>query len=153
MSEELTLEEKKKILLTAESLIREPDNWIRGVWKCPAVRVPRDKRGRPGRPEHATDANGNQLFNYCIEGAVNEATYRVLGKERLAELGASTIFGKEDARKPTAMLGLNAISRELYGVGAMNYNDRKSSTHEGVLAILRTGLKEVTAKLKGKKSV
>jgi len=144
----ISLEDQEKILLVAEGLIAEPDSWVRGQWKCPAI--------KPGGMEQKRDANNQPLFQYCIEGAVNQATVNVLGEERARELGVyvanghGTSWGETyiNGRKPTQLLGLNPVSRKLFGRAAMNYNDAHDSTHDGVLRILRTRFQEVRAKLK-----
>lgn len=144
MSEELTSEEQEAILMTAEGYIREPESWIRGKWKCKvSLRDPENPRkvlrDEEGKSVPATDTNGRPLFQYCIEGAVNQAAIDVLGRERAKKFGASSKV-ENDATK---RLGLDAIAEKLYGVPAMSYNDSPESTHEGVLRILRTGLRNL----------
>lgn len=142
-----TLEEQEEILMVAEGLIREPANWTRGQWKCPAYETSkRDKKGRftSGQRDRKKDSNGEPMFQYCVEGAVNEATLRVLGKERAQQLGYST-----RGPDPTNLLGLNEISKKLYGIErAMGYNDSPDSTHEGVIRILKEGLRKVRGRMK-----
>lgn len=160
MVEHLTLEEQEKVLLVAESYLREPESWVRGKWKCPVVPY--------GSTEQATDKNGNPVYQYCIQGAVHQAAYDVLGKERALELGAITerevegdggthnnvdgysLRGGRYTGIPTMTerLGLDDITQELYrrshgALQAMEYNDHEKSTHEGVLEIIRTKLGRV----------
>jgi hypothetical protein len=112
------------------------------------------------------DENGRPMFAYCIEGAINQATYDVLGEKRALALGAIKVNGddtlsfdgQEDALgfDPTMLLGLDQIAYEWYGeeledgdggACAMAYNDN-IGTHEGVLGLLREGLARVRAKMK-----
>lgn len=167
----LTLEEQEKILIVADGLLAEEDNWVKGMWKCPAVA--RDEEGRPIRKdnygyEQATDKNGNRLYNYCIEGAVNQATYDVVGEERARALGAIkgkgeelTFDGSNNRSSPTKRMGLDKIAYDLFademkdmGIWrgstkrtssglAMSYNDHASYAYKGVKKILRTRLTEV----------
>jgi hypothetical protein len=170
----ISLEEQKKILLHAIGLIREPETWVQGSWKCP---VPETKNGKAvlksdGSILGAKDRNGNDLYQYCIEGAVNQATYDILGEERALALGAAKysettgelIFQSDEhdfGWDPTLLLGLDEISKKLYGCNALEYNDHDhededtdpSETHKGVLGILNTGLRQVTDKLKTKKEL
>jgi hypothetical protein len=172
MPHRITLEEQEKILLVAESLIRQPESWVKGQWKCPVHEQTRDEKGRfSGRREQKTDENGAPLFQYCVEGAVNEATLRILGKERALKVGAVrldvsgevTVDNPSQVVSPTELMKLDAIAYELHAskMGwnethkgrrglAMTYNDSRG-THEGVLNILRTGLSRVREQL-GKKT-
>lgn len=170
MSKDLSLEEQEKILIIAESLIREPGSWKTGDWKCELW----EQKG--GELVQAKDQNGNPLYQYCIEGAVNQATYDVVGEQRALELGAiGTVEGEfytaegelveeeriswnvdefgGDIYGPTDLLGLNEIARNLFPdeVGcldraAMHYND-DYGTHSGVLKILHTRLQQVQEEL------
>jgi hypothetical protein len=167
----ITLEEQEKILMVAENLIREPANWITGQWKCPLYET--DGKGNIAKDEAgelipARDANGCELSQYCVEGAVNEATLSVLGYDRALALGAITIdedgeieFNDVPDLGPTQIMGLDEIAFELYAKEmkwdnrtkglAMSYNDG-GGTHEGVLTILRTRLERVRAKLTSRKA-
>jgi hypothetical protein len=175
----MTLEEQEKILLIAEGLIRQPENWCMGNWKC-AI----DEKGMPvseedlesGKKKQAVDDNGRPQFQYCIEGAVNEACLTVLGKDRAIQVGAITVNDKGQinytggegvvGHDPAMLLGLDELASELYASDmgwdnddpddgrytdpedrcAMNYNDDGGS-HEGVLKLLRTQLKRVRASM------
>lgn len=172
----LTLEEQEKILIVAEGLIREPENWITGKWKCPVIKD--DK--------HAEDVNGEKLYQYCVEGAVNEAAIQVVGLERLhKEFGvvnpdpsqegyyyfSPEVIARTGAEDLTDLLGLDDIAFKFHGeelnwvsrkdaLGALGYNDSRRSSplkedmreiHEGVLNILRTGLKNVRKRIKAQK--
>ena len=85
MPPRITLEEQEKILLIAKGLIREPESWTEGTWKCPLY------EDRRGTLVHARDDNGQKLYQYCIHGAVNEATLAVLGEKRAAVVGAGKV--------------------------------------------------------------
>lgn len=146
----VSLEEQEKILLVAMGYLKEEESWTAGKWKCPAT----DARRKQKR-----DDNGNPLYQYCIEGAVNQATHDVMGAERAEALGAISVnpsgvitwSGNEDVSfTPTQLLGLDAISEKLYGEAAMDYNDSDAASHEGVLNILRTRLTAVQKRLRSK---
>lgn len=168
---ELTPEEQEKVLLVAQGLLAEPENWVVGRWKCKAMHVVDGKR------QQKTDANGKGMFQYCIEGAVNQAIYDALGEERALELGAVHYNGKVlrfNGRGGAPALDINRIARDLmredeedgvYGAGgggftpaaAMAYNDSKNprrnskqfkERHKGVLKILQRRLDEVRALIK-----
>lgn len=175
MNSSITLEEQEKILRVATGLIREEANWIKGAWKCPVYEyTPSGKpRRMNGEQVLAKDDNGMPLYKHCVEGAVNQAVYNVLGEERAIELGAAWIDhdeqvrfdgenGEEKISYPTEMMQLNRIAFELYReeMGwsgeyyddsryAMGYNDGVG-THKGVLNILKTRLKEVVAELRAR---
>lgn len=151
----IPLKDQETILMVAEGYLAEEENWIRGKWKCPATGPTEDGRGY----EHKTDDNGQPLYQYCIQGAINQATYDVLGEERAISLGA-VVFnkatnsldfrGRPESVNPTRSLGLNRIATKLFGPHieeAMQYNDHPQSTHDGVLSILRTRLKEVRTRM------
>lgn len=178
MSDSLTLEEQEKILLVAKALLKEPDSWVQGTWRCPAFKS--DANGYPifkdGKGVQKTDANGNPLFQYCIEGAVNQAAYNVLGEDRVFNMLTSGVKTSAEMKKlqmaeggdsaSAALsggrvadhLGLNKIAQELYGTEtAMEYNDANTDedecaefngTHEGVLEILNRRLAEVQKRLR-----
>lgn len=165
MSEKfMTFEEQEKILTVAENLIREPDNWVEGHWKCPI-----GKNGLPisqtevANGEQKLDKNDRPQFAYCVEGALNEATLAVLGQERALELGAITLNGNGEVvnngegkqavgHDPARLLGINELAQELYGAdSALGYNDgdwgdgehEERQGHAGVLNLIRTQLGRV----------
>lgn len=155
----VTQDEKEKILRTAIGLILEPDSWTAGTWKCPAI----DMKTRQQRE----DANGKPLFQYCVHGAMNQATYDVLGEERAIELGAINPHADDDRRFnggaskwgfPADWLGVEAIAAEEYGEEAMAFNDtghdddeeeslspqERLTHHQKVLGLLRRRLGQFT---------
>jgi hypothetical protein len=159
MNELLSAEEKDRILMIAEGLIKQPESWVTSVWKCPAW----ENDGADLNPKQKEDENGAPLFRYCIEGAVNEATVRVVGEERAISLGA--VRRDEDGELdyngdwhdnqdgPTQILELDQLAYELYGdemrgydeseVQAMMINDELDDAHGAVLDILRTARKRL----------
>lgn len=171
MVEQITLEEQEQILEEAYSLILDPKHWTPGKWKCPLYETDGKGRviaGEDGAVIQAKTANGIPMYQYCIEGAVNQATFNILGEERALAVGAVayrddpegyvdpnglSFQGNEElATYPTRALGLNAITEDLYGMeSAMSFNDdndgEEIDTHEGVLTILRTGLERVRIRL------
>lgn len=177
----IAMEDQEKILILAESLIREPETWVEGEWKCPlwetepGTSAPRLENGRPVQ---AKDKNGRPLYQYCIEGAVNQATLDVLGQERAVELNAVDVQGDEvvhnvgefnheresayERVNPTELLGLNQVALDLAedegwldrvngsDRAAMSLNDEWGQGHQAVLKVLRTRLKQVQEQLKSK---
>ena len=163
----VTTEQQIEILRRAHALVKEPDSWVQGSWKCPVV-IP----GAISGNAVATTPNGTPRYQYCIEGAVNQATYDVLGEERAKALGAvrfdqekgELVFsGAEDelGYDPTMLFGLDTIASDLYGYEcALEYNDHEpemhmdddgiashhNEVHEGVMDILSTRLKQLTGR-------
>lgn len=160
----VTPEEKEQILRHALGLIREPESWVSGQWKCPAWEI--SDRGSVIVGKQKEDANGKKLYQYCVHGALNQATYDVLGKERAEQLGAISrgvpldnveAFNGGDSEwgVPATWLGIDRLASELYYRAAMPYNDagmdysppeleehHTLNQHQGVLHILRTRLSE-----------
>lgn len=119
-----TEEEQENILRTAIGLILEPDSWTPGTWKCEA----RDLKSG----EQKFDANGKPLYQYCIQGALNQATYDVLGEGRALELGAVNLDpngginfnnGDSPVGYPAHWLGVDEVAAELYDLEALSFND------------------------------
>lgn len=165
--ERISPEEEEQITAVALDLIAKPATFTTGTWKCP---VYKDAKGHLYGGQEidldeeealaegytpALDANGMPLHAYCIEGAVNEATIRVLGPDRAVRLGAAI----KDRRKGDVrvaedgsmaeLLGLNELTAEIHGDRAkspsrtaMEFND-DTGDHKGVLKILRTKLNRV----------
>lgn len=158
-------EEKEKILRHALGLIREPQSWTTGEWKCPLPEY--DAAGQPkvnpvtGDFVQQKDENDRPLFQYCVHGALNQATYDILGEERAIQLGAFNPDAEERASfsggtsqwgLPATWLGIDEIAAEEYGIEAMTYNDQHSvgraqyrdeesaQQHQGVLHLLRKRL-------------
>lgn len=165
MSDKLTLEEQEKILLVADGLLAEPGSWVQGKWKCPLYTT-----GSKGLAPKC-DINGQPLYGYCIQGAVNQAAVDVLGPARAELMG---VGGLEDAAAHeseeavinygrqgngvASALGLDEVAYELYakdlrwtpevkeahGPGnlVMHFNDT-DGTPGRIKKILRTRLKQV----------
>lgn len=125
VAEELTLEEQEKILTLAEGYIREPESWVCGTWKCPLY------RGTGSGITQAQGPNGEPLYQYCVEGAVNQATVDVVGEERAITLGVGRmdpgtampvrmpdgtldLTSAEDELNPTRRLGLDTLAFDLW---------------------------------------
>lgn len=162
MSSIITLEEQEKILMHAIGLIREPENFTTGKWKCPVVQ----------NGQHVTDDNDRPQFSYCVEGAINQATYDILGEERALSLGAGQKDGDyfdpttnyTNRRKgPTELMQLNKLAYQMYAkeMGwtspegdryALGYNDGRGN-HEGILNLLRGRLGQVRKRLNSKKKI
>lgn len=175
----LTHAERQEVVEEAIRLIKEPAHWTTGSWKCPVFEV--DDKGhfiedeKTGEWKQATDHFNRPLSQYCIEGAVNQATVNVVGEDRASRLGA---YSKSDAKgedgglsgpRSNAMtdrLGIDAIAKELYsdlieetGDGedemhpALVVNDYFESDdpegHKTVIDLLQRALKGIKSKRKG----
>ena len=104
----LTQSERVQIVDEAIRLIKRPDTFIQGDWKCPVFEMPKtnerfavmtegDEGGAipaaqasiPPQAVQARDKDGRPLFAYCIEGAINQAGINILGPEKASRLGAT----------------------------------------------------------------
>lgn len=162
-----TLEEREKVVAEAISLIKEPANWTTGQWKCDVYET--DKKGNvlkdeDGEPIRARDHFNRPLAQYCIQGAVNQATYNVLGERRAMALGAWSGETVEEDGVMTELLGIDDLARELYPEitdddesSAMTVNDHFASNpaegHKTILGLLNTTLDRIRSKRKEKAAV
>ena len=133
MKEGLTIGERAAIVREALRLIKRPDTFIQGEWKCPIYEKP--KTGElvqlPGgvasysSPETrmltpATDEQGRPLFAYCVEGAINQAGINLLGVERAIQLGAtdgSSRYGEIEPKHSSGFaefLSVNEVARVMF---------------------------------------
>lgn len=167
----VTEEEKEQILRHALGLIREPQSWTMGSWKCPMPEINLDLtmkiNPKTGQYVQATDDNGRPLFQYCVHGALNQATYDILGEERAIELGAINPLEENDSRfngsesqygLPAFWIGVESLAYEEYGHEAMEFNDgaancepedeevARETRHQQVLGLLRTRLSQLTGR-------
>lgn len=168
----VTEEEKEQILRHALGLIREPESWTTGRWKCPMPEYNPDWSPKIDPVSHELvqkkDANGRPLYQYCVHGALNQATYDILGEERAIELGAfnphagddDTAFNGNDSSVwgvPAHWLGIDRMAQDEYGSDdAMSHNDRNgfepgkyedekaAKQHQSVLHLLRKRLSWMT---------
>ena len=89
-----TLKESLVILDEALRLIRTPERWTTGKWKCPVYerdpKHPGDYLRDPetGSFKQKRDKDGRLMFAYCIEGAVNQAVINKFGPIRAEQVGA-----------------------------------------------------------------
>jgi len=116
-----TLREKADVLKEALRLLRKPENWVTGDWKCELVTdgefvVARkdDLALRPGRSsfEPYVDKQGRQQYAYCVEGAINQAMINVLGKERARSIGQVTESGMTSGA-PAELVSVNELLRSM----------------------------------------
>lgn len=153
IDELVSIDEQIQIVKRARSLIWERESWVQGSWKC---KIP-----------DATTPNGGEKYQYCVEGALNQATYDVLGEQRALTLGAvvfdnSTGFldfkGKEDRDNPASLLGIDELVQDQFGfTRAMEFNDSEpedededgahyGNVHKGLIEVLSTRLTQLTRK-------
>lgn len=168
--EGVTLAERADIVKEALRLIRKPESWVRGEWKCPLytdgeVVVPRtqvapyqlDTEFHP-----LTDKAGNPQHAYCVEGAINQAAVNVLGTDRALKVGVGG--ASLNGGIVTEMVSVNQFLRDLPEEGngrgrrfhdvwigdtyrpAQDLNDR--GNHEAVLAVLRARLRQLRTQLR-----
>lgn len=127
-----TLGEQLLIIEDAEKLIATPDTWVQGEWECVLYETDSHgdlKRDARGFSIPKCDAKGNQLYGYCIEGAINKAILDRFGDARARAVG---VFDGEDGysedgidgRRPTAILSVNETADALFGMDAQYVNDR-----------------------------
>jgi hypothetical protein len=165
-----TLAEKEKVVEEAIKLIKEPASWTTGKWKCDVYLTDENGyliRDENGNAQPARDFLNRPLAQYCIEGAVNQATYNVVGEERAKKLGAySDVAGFEGNNDvsvwPTDLLGIDELARrkfpEIIGEedgedhAAMTVNDHyeyePEEGHRNILGLLSDSLAQIKAKRK-----
>jgi hypothetical protein len=153
----VTIDEQIKIVKRARNLIWEPTSWVQGSWKCQLV-----------TPDGiaAKNENGSPQFQYCVEGALNQATYDVIGEKRALEIGAVRFNdetglidfqGNEDKLgfDPAKLLGIDHLAAENGYECAMEMNDSEPDDyeedpdyykrlHESVVGMLSNKLSELT---------
>lgn len=159
-----TLKEREAVLKEALRLIRRPETWVKGKWKCELFQK---KNGRVLFKNHEPipfkDSRGRQVFAYCLEGAVNQAIVNVLGEKRAITLTAyypgyaDNIDDALSSSVPSKTISLTDLIMELYpkrldfGEADANvFNDHKATKHEDVLKVLRLKLKDVRAELRAR---
>lgn len=157
-----TLSERESVLKEALRLIRRPETWNKGSWKCQLFA--KNDRGmilfKGDQAVPLKDSRGRQLYSYCLEGAVNQAIYNVLGPIRARALEAyyPNLEDPEDpgeafsSSKPTEMISIVDLVMEMYpnrGVTlGYDFNDHRSTTHGEVIGVLRRKLRDVRAQLR-----
>jgi hypothetical protein len=133
IDELVTIDEQIKIVKHARSLISEPGSWVQGSWTCQLVTP---------YGEVAKTPNGSPRYQYCVEGAMNQATYDIIGEKRALALGAVK-FNEEtglldfqgngesqDGFDPTALMGIDALAKDEGFASALEMNDSGPETYE-----------------------
>lgn len=139
-----SLSESLTILDEALYLLRTPERWTRGFWKCEVFET--DKEGNRVRDYNTTsgykqkmDKDGKPLFAYCIEGAVNQAVINKFGEARAEQVGALRMgacpingeYTNSDLDTgeagATELLSVNDIVIELYADEYSHYASLDSS--------------------------
>jgi hypothetical protein len=158
----MTDEERRTVLKEAIRLIELPETFKQGDWKCP-VRRTQDGRLIPSYApmgQYAVDDEGQKMYAYCVEGAVNQAAINMLGVDRARELQAAAPNGQIHHSTAFAdLLSINETAFELFredfrwgpkpakGISyARAVNDVtpvKEKAHLRVLQILRTRLSSI----------
>lgn len=159
-----TLSEKESVLKETLRLLRKPESWTKNRWKCelPA----RDKRGRIVYKKtgirrelvQAKDSKGRLLYQYCLEGAVNQAILNVLGEKRAIALGAYHPDQSSENYKFTGSEGSKYVSiTELldemfpargFGHDPASFNDWSQTKYEDVINLLKTRLNRIRQQIK-----
>lgn len=83
----LTTQEQYDTITAALELIKEPINWCQGEWKC----------------EFYIPDTNECVYQYCLEGAINQAAVNLYGWERAEELGAATEYWQDDPNSAEAI--------------------------------------------------
>jgi len=170
-----TLAEQEKVVERAIQLIKEPVTWTTGKWKCDLYET--DDKGNfihdeNGELKQACDLFNRPLSQYCIEGAINQATYDVVGENRAIKLGAYNRHDKVEnegfqgdadgaGTYPTQILGIDELAAARYPDvceyeehPAMVLNDHfndpetKAKGHGVMLGLLQDTLASIKAKRK-----
>lgn len=159
-----TLAEREAVVEQAIELIKEPASWTTRKWKCDLILT--DKDGNPipdekGAPQVARDLYNRPLSQYCIEGAINQATYNVVGEERAKKLGAYSESNGFEGRQeiwPTDLLGIDELAREQYediaygeDHAALTLNDYYEFDHEKGHSVILGLLRDTLASIKSKR--
>jgi hypothetical protein len=118
--------------------------------------------GTPARNE-----NGTPQFQYCVEGALNQATYDVIGEKRALEIGAVKFNDEtglidfqgagddELGFDPAELLGIDKLANDEGYATAMEMNDSEpddyeedpdyfTKLHKSVVGLLSDKLSELT---------
>lgn len=99
MKEGLTKQERVAVVKEAIRLVKHPETFIQGQWKCPLyvqpgvedVLIPEidSYRALHRGLVRALDESDRPIYSYCVEGAVNQAGINILGVERATYFGAT----------------------------------------------------------------
>lgn len=154
----VTIDEQINIVKRARSLIWEPTSWVQGSWKCELVAQDGTMLKTP---------NGTPKYQYCVEGAINQATYDVIGEKRALALGAVK-FNEETGLldfqgngdevggfDPTELLGIDKLAQDEGYESALQMNDSEpdyqdeddefhQNLHTNVVRLLSDKLSELT---------
>lgn len=147
MKEGLTPAERQAVVEESIRLIKRPDTFVQGEWKCPLYEKPKthelvpvtDYDLRVGRVHEtgesleklvpAKDTSGRPLFAYCVEGAVNQAGINVLGVDRAITYGAASgeeKYGEADVQRDSKFieyLSVNEVARVMFADIFREYGD------------------------------
>lgn len=161
IDDHMTVDEQIAIIKRARSLIYEPESWVQGSWKCELVAPDGTLPKGP---------NGTPQYQYCVEGAINQATYDVLGERRAQDVGAirfNATTGMLDFQgneeelgyDPTKLLGIDELTQDMFGFDcAMEFNDHEEDArnedgqadrgeiHNGILTMLSERLEQLRRK-------
>lgn len=130
MKEGLTVEERRQVVTEAIRLIKRPESFVQGHWKCPLwfhreepnVLIPEgdDYIARRRGLIQVKDENDRPVFSYCIEGAINQAGINVLGLDRARHFGAYAGQSKWGEPQPydsaefSEYLSVNEVARIMF---------------------------------------
>lgn len=168
---QLSTEEQIATLTEALRLIRKPESWIKGKWRCPIYeKTPSGKLRMKNKDRvQETDSKGNPLYAYCLEGAINQAVYNLYGHDRAKTVGAWSSFGSDGGFEgdrfiyPTATISIDGLVWDMFKdeiIEARSYTfstsatvnhasllwqDMDETTHSDVLKVLRKKLRELKA--------
>ena len=174
---QLSEREQVEVLEAALDLIIKPETWVKGQWKCPVYETKDEKnefttfKSITSRP--VKDKQGNPLYAYCLEGAINQAVLDLYGYERASALGAydeqlaneegdDMGIAVENGTTPTDQISLNELVMQKYAnspmvrnkiaqgetrFAAMLWQDAPETTHEQVIELVRKKLTQLRRRI------
>lgn len=170
-----TTKEKIKVITEALRLLRKPEYWCKGNYAC--TLYVEDETGfkimdADGSWIPRTDTKGRVLYQFCLEGAINTATFNVLGQKRAIALGAindkygdpienpDEYFGGDYGKGNVSdMMSLYGLAIDVIGADTLEYensgespvidfNDDTDTEYPDVMKFLRTKRSQLNAQLR-----
>jgi hypothetical protein len=164
---QFTRAEKVAVLTEALRLLRKPESWVKGSWKCLVTTARWDDHEYNSEAEPVLDSRGRPQFAYCLEGAINQAVVNVLGEKRAERLGAigietwhyevkgqRYIESAVDGGAPTRLISITELLKAENMLDecqpANHFNDDGATTHADVIDVLKRRRNQLKKEL-GKK--
>lgn len=123
MRDHFTPKEVVNVIDEALRLIATPETFVQGEWKCPLIE--RDEKGKALldaqlKPIPKVNKQGEPVYGYCVEGAINQAVLNLFGKERAVKVGAISVdpYNEErigfDLSDAACKLSVNVTAHKLF---------------------------------------